>query len=154
MENKQKLLLGLIAAIIIVGIAGGFIFFQSSGTSALTVSNLNSSAGNNTTVNQDNQNNANSIGQSSSSSKGNNAKQNSQEQQSQNTGSSVTTPNPQNNPGECPKCGGKRYDVFQCSFCKGTGIDPYSLKNRPVSCRECGGDGLTNCYLCTGGSIL
>lgn len=127
MKNKQKLILGAVAILVLVGLIGVFVFSQQTGI-ALNISNNTSTAQGNS-------------GQSSGSQSG-------QGSGSGNSlGSDPGSPAPQYK--TCPTCGGtgtitEKIYVETCARCGGSGIDPNSLKINPVSCSKCGGSGVTS----------
>jgi DnaJ-class molecular chaperone len=126
MNNKQKLILGAVAVLVLIGLIGAFVFSQPTGIT-LNFSN-------------------NSTQQGSSS-------QSSGSQSGQGSGSGNSLGSDPSSPAAqyktCPTCGGtgtitEKIYVETCARCGGSGIDPNSLKINPVSCSKCGGSGVTS----------
>lgn len=129
MKNKQKLILGAVAVLVLVGLIGVFVFSQPTGI-ALNFSN-----------------NSTQQGDSSQGS----GSQGSVSQSDQGSGSGNSVGNNPSSPGsqykDCPTCGGtgtitKKVYVETCPRCGGSGIDPNSLRINPVKCTKCGGSGV------------
>ncbi len=126
MTNKQKLIFGVIAAILLVGLMGVFVLFQPTGI-ALNVSNNSSEQG--------------------ASSQGSGSQGSGSQSGSQGIGNSEgNSGSPGTKYVDCPTCTDgtvteKR--LTTCSYCGGTGLDPKSLVGSGVKCSNCGGAKVT-----------
>ena len=129
MEKNQKMLVGVIAAIVLVGLIGVFVFSQQTGI-ALNISNNTSTAQGNSGQSSGNNGGSQSSSQGSGSSSG-----------SSDSGSGGAQYK------NCPTCSGtgtvtEKVNFETCPRCQGSGIDPNSLRINPVSCSKCGGSGV------------